>query len=184
MESGARYSDLTIEQLVVRAGISRATFWVYFETKGDLLQAVAEDVIGQLWRNADPWWQLAEAPSEGAIAATIRQIVAVYHANSAVMAAVVEVASYDRAVRETLDQLVQITITGLAEHIAEGQRRGFVDDRLHPRRTASWLVWMSERGLYQLVAPAGPQKRSRYVSALAHGYWNALYATAPVRSNG
>jgi TetR/AcrR family transcriptional regulator, ethionamide resistance regulator len=179
LESGHRYSELTIDQLVRQAGISRATFWAYFETKGDLLRALAEDVIGQLLHSAEPWWHLAQAPTEDAIAATIVRIAEMYHANRAVMAAVVEVSSYDESVKQALDGLVQGTIAGLTEHIADGQSRGFVDPQLDPRRTAAWLVWMSERGLYRLVGPSGPQKRRRYVGALAHSLWNALYATAP-----
>jgi TetR/AcrR family transcriptional regulator, ethionamide resistance regulator len=183
LESGARFSDLRVEQLVSEAGVSRATFWAYFETKGALLQALAEEVIGQLLSSADVWWHLARAPTEAEINDIISQVAALYHANRAVMAAVIEVASYDADVKQTLNDMIAATISGLEDHITRGQSLGFVDPWLHPARTAAWLVFMSERGLYQLVGPATPHKRRRYVTALAHAYWNGLYATAVTRAD-
>jgi hypothetical protein len=49
---------------------------------------------------------------------------------------------------------------------------------LDPQRTAAWLTWMAERGLYQLVAPAGPAAAERLLDALTDITWNTLYAGA------
>jgi hypothetical protein len=73
---------------------------------------------------------------------------------------------------------VNRSIGAPAEHIGQGQKLGFVDPEHDPGRVAGWIVWMTERGLYKLVRTAEPDQRERYVAALAHTIWNALYTVA------
>jgi len=50
------------------------------------------------------------------------------------------------------------------------------DPELDPRRSARWLIWMIERGLYQLVSPAGSREAERLLDSLTHLVWRSLYA--------
>ena len=56
VENGVRYADLSVEAIITAGGISRSTFYVYFEDKGDLLVAMAQDVIGDLVADGASWW--------------------------------------------------------------------------------------------------------------------------------
>src|ERR1700761_2003644 len=58
MAGGESYTELSVERIVREAGISRATFYVYFEDKGDLLRALAEDFIERMIGAAAAWWSL------------------------------------------------------------------------------------------------------------------------------
>ena len=58
MAEDESYTALSVERLVREAGISRATFYVYFEDKGDLLRALAEDFIERILGRGVDWWQL------------------------------------------------------------------------------------------------------------------------------
>jgi AcrR family transcriptional regulator len=176
LEAGESYTELSVERLVTEAGISRATFYVYFEDKGDLLRALAEEFIGRLTDAAQHWWALDERATKADLQQAMREIFDAYIPDKVVMAAVVEVASYDAAVREQFGQLVEYTTVGVAKHIAAGQKQGFIDKGLDARRTAAWLTWMAERGLYQLVAPAGKAETERLLPALTDIVWNTLYA--------
>jgi hypothetical protein len=89
---------------------------------------------------------------------------------------VVEVASYDAGLRTLFGSLLERTIGEVANHIAAGQTQGFVAPGIDPQRTAAWLTWMAERGLYQLVAPANEQTSERLLTALTDITWNTLYA--------
>ena len=48
LDKGESYTELSVERLVSEAGISRSTFYVYFEDKGDLLRGWFEDIEAEL----------------------------------------------------------------------------------------------------------------------------------------
>jgi AcrR family transcriptional regulator len=178
MSGEESYTELSVERIVKEAGISRATFYVYFEDKGDLLRALAEDFIERLLVAAASWWQLPAEATKADLRTAMRAIFDAYIPHKVVMAAVVEVASYDAGLRTLFGDLLEGTITKVAEHIDSGQKDGFVVADLDPQRTAAWLTWMAERGLYQLVATATPAASERLLDALTDITWNTLYAGA------
>jgi len=178
MASGESYTELSVERIVREAGISRATFYVYFEDKGDLLRALAEDFIERILVAAASWWELPSDATKADLRTAMQAIFEAYVPHKVVMAAVVEVASYDAGLRTLFGDLLERTIAKVAEHIEQGQREGYVIGELDPLRTAAWLTWMAERGLYQLVAPATPAAAERLLEALTDITWNTLYAGA------
>jgi len=54
LEEGESFTELSVERLVSRAQISRSTFYVYFEDKGDLLSAWLTEIISELTAAAGP----------------------------------------------------------------------------------------------------------------------------------
>jgi AcrR family transcriptional regulator len=175
MAGGESYTELSVERLVKEAGISRATFYVYFEDKGDLLQALTEDFIQRIIEAATIWWELPADATKSDLRAAMRAIFDAYLPHKVVMSAVVEVASYDAGLSDLFGRLLERTIKEVAGHIAAGQKQGFVHKGLDPERTAAWLTWMAERGLYQLVAPANAAAVERLLTALTDITWNTLY---------
>ncbi|MGH2584786.1 MAG: TetR/AcrR family transcriptional regulator [Dehalococcoidia bacterium] len=60
------YIEISVEQLVGEADISRSTFYNYFEDKGDLLRTLTADVMGAITDATRVWWMLPpEASKEG-----------------------------------------------------------------------------------------------------------------------
>ena len=178
MDEGESYTVLSVERIVREAGISRATFYVYFEDKGDLLRALAEDFMDRILVAASVWWTLPDDADKPQLRAAMRAIFDAYIPHKVVMACVVEVASYDAGLQELFGSLLQRTITEVAQHIEQGQAGGYVTPGIDPRRTAAWLTWMAERGLYQLVAPAPQAAVERLLDAITDITWNTLYAGA------
>jgi AcrR family transcriptional regulator len=176
MAQDESYTELSVERLVREAGISRATFYVYFEDKGDLLQALAEDFIERIIEAAALWWELPADAAKSDLSAAMRAIFDAYLPHQIVMSAVVEVASYDAALGELFGRLLHRTMSDVAGHISTGQKEGSVHKNLDPERTAAWLTWMAERGLYQLVASARPAEIEKLLTALTDITWNTLYA--------
>jgi AcrR family transcriptional regulator len=178
MGQGESYTTLSVERIVREAGISRATFYVYFEDKSDLLRALTEDFIDRILVAASVWWTLPPDAGKPQLREAMREVFDAYLPHKVVMAAVVELASYDTALRELFGALLQRTIAEVAKHIEGGQRDGYVTAGIDPQRTAAWLTWMAERGLYQLVAPAPQAAIERLLDAITDITWNTLYAGA------
>src|SRR5881397_2160695 len=106
---GESFTEVSVERLVTEAGISRSTFYVYFEDKGDLLQALTADVMTEVIDAARAWWELPPGADRGDVEAAMRGIVATYRCHKTLMAAVVEASSYDARVRERFGELIQLS---------------------------------------------------------------------------
>jgi AcrR family transcriptional regulator len=176
MAGGESYTELSVERIVKEAGLSRATFYVYFEDKGDLLRSLAEDFVERILHAAANWWELPADATKQDLRTALSTIFDAYIPHKVVMAAVVEVAAYDAALRSLFGDLLARASSEVADHLAAGQAGGHVRGDLDPQRTAAWLTWMAERGLYQLVAPATPAAAARLLDALTDITWNTLYA--------
>jgi len=176
LEGGESYSELSVERLIRAADISRSTFYVYFPDKGELLSAMAERVTAELSDAGAAWFQLPDNGTPEDLRVSLRALFATYQRHRHILGAVSEAAAYDTRLRERHGLLVEAAVTGLREHIEAAQRAGSAAPTLDAHRTAEWLTWMLERGLYQLVGPAATDEREQLLSAVTDLAWRALYA--------
>ena len=174
-EGGEGLGDVSVEKLAKAAGISRATFYIYFSDKGDLLTARFEQVVGELLEAAAAWWSLGAGVSLEDLRDAFAGVVAVYRPHTTLIAAVYDEAAYSPAVRELVAGLIEAGIFGLRKHIERGQREGFVDPELLAPETAAWLGWMVERGLRDVVGPAPESEVDALIAAHADVVWHTLY---------
>jgi TetR/AcrR family transcriptional regulator, ethionamide resistance regulator len=175
LERGESYTELSVERLVAEAGVSRSTFYVYFEDKGDLLRALANEVVVEIGEAGRSWWDLPPDATQADVRAALWRVFSVYRKHRAVFGAVVDTTAYDSGIRHQFGTLVQGLIAELANHIRVGQENGYVKRGLDPDRTAAWLTWMAERGLHQLVSGASDDEANHLVDTLTEIVWNTLY---------
>jgi TetR/AcrR family transcriptional regulator, ethionamide resistance regulator len=182
LAEGENFTELSVERLVSLAGVSRSTFYVYFEDKGELIRAWLTEINSELDVAAQRWWSLG-GEGQGAVSwddvrAALNRVVLVYRPHTTLMAAAFDAAAYDPAVRDQVDTMMQRNIAGLRKHIRAGQASGSVDAALPAAQTAAWLTWMAERGLHRLIRDARDDELARLVDAYTSIVWNTLYAGA------
>jgi AcrR family transcriptional regulator len=175
LDGGETYADISVERLISAIGISRSTFYVYYEDKGALLLALAEDVVDQLVVAAGAWWSLPHDVDRPMLQQTLQGIFDTYARHASMWAALIDGAAYDPKVRASFRQVVDGSAAGLAEHIRAGQALGCVRRELDPVHTAAWLTWMTERGLYQLLPDADEAESARLCKAHTAIVWHKLY---------
>jgi TetR/AcrR family transcriptional regulator, ethionamide resistance regulator len=176
LEAGAAYADLSVERLIQAADISRSTFYVYFDDKGDLLGAMVVDITADLAEAGASWFEFAPDGTRDDLREALRPLFDTYRRHKTILGAVSEAAAYDARVREQHGLLVERAVSELSAHIAGQQRLGAAAPELHARRTAQWLVWMLERGFYQLVAAAEPAAAEDLLDTMTDIAWRTLYA--------
>src|SRR6516162_3758329 len=69
---GQSFHDVKVQTLIDAAGISRATFYSYFEDKGDLLVAISEDLLGELWESGRSFHALPDDPRKEDLREAVR----------------------------------------------------------------------------------------------------------------
>ena len=175
VENGATYADLSVEAIITAGGISRSTFYVYFSDKGDLLVAMAQDVIGDLVATGSSWWDLPVDATKADLHKALRVPIDTYRKHRTILSTVVETAAYDPRVREQHQSLIDQVVAALTGYIADAQRGGAADPELDAERTARWLIWMIERGLYQQVGTADQDDVERELDALTEIISRVIY---------
>lgn len=176
LDRGETFTELSVERLVSEAGISRSTFYVYFQDKGELLRAWFAEIESELEDAAREWWALDGGSTRNQLRCALSNVVKAYRPHTTLMAAMYDAAAYDAGVREMVTAMMDWNIAGLRKHIRAGQRAGFIDPDLLPEQTAAWLQWMAERGLHQLVRTATAPEAERLIDAYTAIVWNTLYA--------
>jgi AcrR family transcriptional regulator len=175
VENGATYADLSVEAIITAGGISRSTFYVYFADKGDLLVAMAQDVIGDLVATGSSWWDLPVDAGRVDLHRALRVPIDTYRRHRTILGTVAETAAYDPRVREQQQSLIEQVVAALTRYIVDAQRAGAADPELDAGRTARWLIWMIERGLYQTVGAADGDEVERQLDALTDIIWRVVY---------
>jgi len=173
------YAEITIDRILEESGVARATFYANFVDKSALLMEVAQDVHAAGIDVAESWWKLPPGASRADLASALGMIVDLYLPNRAVLAALTEASTYESPIRHRMAELQQLSIRKLSEHIERGQQVGVVRKSLIPKETAGWLIWMMERGLYQMLPSAGLAELERLVTSLTDVIWHTLYLVEP-----
>jgi AcrR family transcriptional regulator len=152
---GETFPDLTIDRIIGEAQISRSTFYFHFVDKATLLLAVSEDIFTTAASTAAAWWDMDAADvTRARLLERLRRIFSLYVQHKGVLRALVDAAGYEPVIQNRLAQMHAGYIDRLEAHLIHGQSEGVIPRSLKPRASASWVVWMLERGLYQLVAEA------------------------------
>jgi AcrR family transcriptional regulator len=178
LEAGETFSEISVERLAAEAGMSRTTFYVYFEDKSDLLRAWFTDVTHELNEAAAGWWSLGPGASREDLRDALATIVDSYRPHATLMAATHDAVGYDAGARQLVVHTMDHYVSGLRRHIEAGQAVGFIDRSLPAAETAYWLQWMAERGLHQIPLEADEHEIDRLIDAYTGIVWNALYAPA------
>ncbi|MCV7225475.1 TetR/AcrR family transcriptional regulator [Mycolicibacterium komossense] len=151
MGEGASFTELSVDRLATEAGISRASFYIYFEDKGHLLRRLAVGVFDDLADPAQRWWDVAARRDAADVLAAMTGIISGYRQHQPLLVALNEMAAYDPQVATAYREI----LTGIAERltrvIEDGQADGSIRQELSATSTASALTWMVERTCHQTL---------------------------------
>jgi AcrR family transcriptional regulator len=175
MGEGASFTELSVDRLSTEAGISRASFYIYFEDKGHLLRRLTGEVFAELASGGERWWGVAGRHDPADLRAAMAGIIASFRRHQPVLVALNEMAAYDPATAQTYRDLL-IAIAGrMAQVIEDGQADGSIRPELPAAITASALVWMVERACQQNLPAKPPDYDAELAATLTEIAWGALY---------
>ncbi|MEB4209640.1 TetR/AcrR family transcriptional regulator [Mycobacterium sp. 94-17] len=175
MRDGASFTELSVDRLSGEAGISRASFYIYFEDKGHLLRRLAGQVFRDLTDSARSWWSVAGRHDPNDVRTAMSRIIATYRRHQAVLVALNEMAGYDPPTAHTYRELLIGISEQMTRVIEDGQADGSIRPELAPLTTASALTWMVERACHQNLPANPPDYDAQLAATLAEIVWGALY---------
>ncbi|MBN3509327.1 DNA-binding transcriptional regulator, AcrR family [Mycobacterium sp. 88mf] len=179
MADGTSFTELSVDKLATEAGISRASFYIYFEDKGHLLRRLATQVFGDLTQAAERWWNVSGRRDPADVHAAMSGIIASYRTHQPVLIALNEMSGYDPLVGQTYRELLAGIGDQLTKVIEDGQSDGSIRPQLPAAATASTLTWMVERTCHQNLPSQPPSYDAELANTITQIIWGALYLESP-----
>ncbi|MBU3675180.1 MAG: TetR/AcrR family transcriptional regulator [Solirubrobacteraceae bacterium] len=173
LEEGVPFSELSVERIARRAGISRTAFYFYFADKRELLIRLTEDVNALILEQASLWWEHEGEPADR-VRQAIENSLAIQREHAALLGAVAEAATYDEKVAEHQRHLVA-RVAEVTERHVEAENAAGHTRCADPRATAFALTLMTEAAFRQLAAAPGESADEGLVEALTAIWVRSIY---------
>jgi TetR/AcrR family transcriptional regulator, ethionamide resistance regulator len=171
------FADLAVSDILSAAGVSRGTFYFYFDSKQAVLEELVRRAVSQGHAAAEPWLANPADPA-AALRTGITAGAELWQASAPVLRAIVENWRTDpRLTALWLEQMQTFTEATIAQITADPRaRQNLVGQDI--TAVASALTWLGER-LYYLAATSTPpfQNQDTLVNTLLHIWTSALYNT-------
>ncbi|QUR68275.1 TetR/AcrR family transcriptional regulator [Mycobacterium spongiae] len=177
MSDGASFTELSVDRLATEAGMSRASFYIYFEDKGHLLRRLAGQVFDDLASDSERWWGVAWRHNPDDLHAAMAGIIASFRRHQPLLVALAEMAAYEPLTAQIYRDLLAGISERLAGVIQDGQADGSIRRELPALTTASALTWMVERACQQNLPDSQPRYDAELAATLTEIVWGALYLT-------
>jgi TetR/AcrR family transcriptional regulator, ethionamide resistance regulator len=145
LDEGTPYAEIGIEQIVRRAGLSRPTFYSYFEDKRALVLHLGVPFDQGVTAITEPWLGFADVPLRD----TLANVLAYYTRHRGIVRALTEAATYDADVGAFWRGYHERIRPSTERRIAAGHPElspGAVAARAHT------LIWMTEGSLAEHLA--------------------------------
>jgi AcrR family transcriptional regulator len=167
------YAELSIDQLLEQSGVPRSTFYYHFEDKADLVGSLAEEVLQTFERDALRWMADDDAMTKDAMQASTEELFRYYWKHRTVLVAAADSAAANARIRTRLDRMWSNLANGVADRITVAQEKHHWRN-VDAKRTAAWLIWMTERGLYDVARNGDEAELLRLAAVHTDICWSAL----------
>jgi AcrR family transcriptional regulator len=144
---GAR--DLSVEQILAEAGVSRGTFYHYFSSKWEVINRLAANVMDDIYVRIQPFvLRPADLSPADALSRSIVEGCQVWAEHRAVVRAIIEHWRQVPEIRTMLLEVFERFIAGIADTIDRERASGKAPPGTESRRLATTLMWSSAYCLY------------------------------------
>lgn len=165
LAEGQDFGDLNVAALAKAAGMSRPTFYFYFESKYEALSAVVSEIRSELIEGAeilfaghheDPFAELQQA---------LQGVVETWRKEARLMQAFAQAASNDPGLWQQMESFVEDFVEPTGHSIvAIHEQQGRSTELQAAKELARTLLWGNERNLYR--AAVGNYSREQWAELL------------------
>jgi len=168
--SGESYAALSMDRIAKEAGMSRATLYLHYSDKKDILARLAKELLEQRFTLGA---ELLADPNIGreVFDSVVTQLVDRWMADAPLLDAIILLAEQDHDIRETW----MTALHELGDMGADLMRRRWADgpsSHPDPETLGRVLAWMFERSTHQLTRDPG--RRDAVIAAVSEVLWRVF----------
>ena len=171
---GESFTTISVEKLANEAGIVRATFYLHFRNKGELVGHLMKNVSKELRGAALATLNQGGKFGRAEFQSFMRNAVEIHFKHRSAIRAMVEVSAYDPKVAKIYQEFWQTQAADTRVVLERLKSKG----QAHPQAVpeiADMLTWTAERSCTQMLEDADSiERRQEVADMLTHVVWNAL----------
>jgi TetR/AcrR family transcriptional regulator, ethionamide resistance regulator len=179
-----RFDEINVAAILRLAGVSRASFYFYFESKHAVLAELVRRAVGEGHQAAGHW---LERPDDEPPGASLREGTAagvrLWKEKGPVLRAIVENWRTDEALARLWAEQMDSYTAAAAGRIARDRRAGWASPTtVDPHTLASALSWLGERAYYLAAIGVAPfDDEERLVDVLTEIWMLTVYGEQPIQ---
>jgi len=172
--------EIGVDELAAGAGISRPTFYFYFESKTAVLRALVERLADQMYAEAAGWLAREGDSPELTVSRSIEAAAEQWRDHGPVLRAAVEAWGSVPELQAFWEDIVRRFVDQSATRIGEERDAGSAPPGPEPEALAKALIWMNERCFYTSSLGGDPAlDDDELVPTLTAIWLRAIYAGLP-----
>lgn len=175
LADGASFAALTVEQLAREAGIGRATFYLHFKDKGELVQRLMGRLTAEVVANSGGWFREGGEVDRRSMRLALQGIVTTFKRHSAVLAAVADTAPHDAAVAaahaQMMDELCRLSRKAIAQVRRDGRGTAAATPEL-----ADLLTWSIELYCARFIGGYDGKRLDALLDLIVHVCDRAIFS--------
>jgi AcrR family transcriptional regulator len=148
--------DVTVDELAAGAGISRPSFYFYFESKDAVLRALVEGIADEMYRESESWLERSGDPPAEIAMRSIEASARLWQEHGPVLRAAHQTWGAVPGMRAFWEDMMGRFVEQSARTIREERRAGDAPGGPDPEALAKALIWMNERCFYTTSLGLGP----------------------------
>ena len=148
--------EIGVDELAAGAGISRPSFYFYFESKNAVLRTLVERVADEMHAEAESWLEREDDSPEVTVSRSIGAAAQQWREHGPVLRAAVQTWGSVPELRAFWEGVVRRFVEQSAARIADERASGAAPAGPDPEALAKALIWMNERCFYTNSLGADP----------------------------
>ena len=167
---------ITVDELAAGAGISRPSFYFYFESKDAVLRTLVEGITDEMYRESKRWLERSDDPPAEIAKRSIEASARLWQEHGPVLRAANQTWGAVPGMRAFWDDMMGRFVEQSARTIREERRAGDAPGGPEPEALAKALIWMNERCFYTTSLGLGPAlTQEELVPTLTAIWLRAIY---------
>lgn len=167
LAQGEAFAKLSIQRIVDEAGVSRATFYLHFRSKRELIAALGRTETSEWEKISSPFLMNPKA-NRKVFERAVKQLIVAWRRHHAVLAGIIELAEYDEETRYGWRDTIHEIARGVGQALQKRQPQLSADQAEHLGRL---IVWAGERYLHQEARDPCPDGNDLIVHSLTNLVW-------------
>jgi TetR/AcrR family transcriptional regulator, ethionamide resistance regulator len=148
--------DITVDELAAGAGISRPSFYFYFESKDAVLRALVEGIAEEMYGESERWLERSDDPPPEIALRSIEASARLWREHGPVLCAASQAWGTVPGMQAFWEDTIGRFVEQSARTIREERRAGDAPDGPDPEALAKALIWMNERCFLARALGLGP----------------------------
>lgn len=174
LQNGTRFGALSVEELAREAGIGRATFYLYFKNKNEMVARLMQRLTTEVADSAGDWFRDTGEVEWCTMRQALHGIIGTFKRHQAVLAAVADTSLTDPDIGAAHQRMMERLCELSRQAIRQVQRsgRGTAAD---PDKLADMLTWSIELYCARFIADYEGDAVTELVDLVTHVAGQAIF---------